>query len=67
MFWIFILMVALAVVFVRVGMLTVAVSFLAGGLQLALIVIAVLAVTLIWRRLFGKKQSAISRVPTIGL
>ena len=55
MFWIFILMVALAVVFVRVGMLTVAVSFLAGGLQLALIVIAVLAVTLIWRRIFGKK------------
>jgi len=56
MFWAFILIAALAIVLVRLGMYAVLVSVLAGGLQLALLVIAILTVAFLWRRLFGTKQ-----------
>lgn len=56
MFWAFILIVALAVVLIRLGMFSIWVSVLAGGLQLALLVIAILTIALIWRRVFGARK-----------
>ena len=54
MFWVFILIAALAVAFVKLGMYAVWVSVLSGGLRIALMVIACLAIMLFWRRVFGK-------------
>ena len=55
MFWTFILIVALALTFVRLGAYSVLVSVLSGSLQLALLVIAGLTIVIIWRRVFGKR------------
>jgi len=57
MFWTFILIVALALTFVRLGAYSVLVSVLSGSLQLALLVIAGLTIVIIWRRVFGKRSS----------
>jgi hypothetical protein len=53
MFWAFILVVAFAIGLIRLGMFSVWVSVLAGSLQLALLVIAIITIALIWRRVFG--------------
>lgn len=55
MFWIFMLFSGLAFVFVKLGMLAVWVAVLAGGLQVALLVIALMTIVLLWRKVFGKK------------
>lgn len=55
MFWIFMLFSGLAFVFVKLGMLAVWVAVLAGGLQVALLVIALITIVLLWRKVFGKK------------
>ena len=54
MFWTFILILILALMLVKLGAYSVLVSMLAGGLQLALLVIACLAIVLIWRRFSGR-------------
>ena len=56
MFWAFVLIVALAIILIRLGMYFVWVSVLSGGFQLALLVIACLTIALIWRRVFGTKR-----------
>lgn len=55
MFWTFILIVALALTFVRLGAYSVLVSVLSGSLQLAMLVIAALTIVIIWRRVLGKR------------
>lgn len=54
MFWMFILLTALAFTFVKFGAYSVLVTILSGGLQLALIVIAFLGIAFMWRRHSGK-------------
>jgi len=56
MFWIFMLVSGLAFVFVKLGMLAVWVAVLAGGLQIALLIIAVMTIVLLWRKVFGRKS-----------
>jgi hypothetical protein len=46
---------ALAVVFVKFGALLVLVKLLAIGLGIALLMNAVLAITLVWRSVFAKR------------
>ena len=53
MFWIAIL--AMSFVFIKLGMLVVMVKVLAIPLQLALLVIAGLAIAFFWRKLFAPK------------
>ena len=53
MIWIAIL--AMSFVFIKLGMLIVMVKVLAIALQLALLVIAGLAIAFFWRKLFGSK------------
>jgi hypothetical protein len=55
MFWTFVLLAALAFGLIRLGMYSVWVSVLFGGLQLALFVIVCLAVALIWRLAVERK------------
>jgi hypothetical protein len=55
MFWAFFLLAALALGLIRLGVLSVWVSVLFGGLQLALLVIVCLTIALIWRLALGKK------------
>lgn len=55
MLWIFMLVSGLAFVFVKLGMLAVWVSLLAGGLQIALLIIAVMTIILLWRMVFARK------------
>lgn len=50
MFWTFMLLVGLAVVFIKFGMMMVMVSVLAGGLQLALLVIVGAFIVHLWRK-----------------
>jgi len=45
----------MAFVFVKLGMLIVMVNLLAIALQLALLVLAVLAIAYVWRKMFGSK------------
>ena len=51
MFWIFLLIATLAVLLIKLGAATVMVSVLSTVLQVAVFVIAVLAVLLIWKKL----------------
>lgn len=55
MFWAFILIAALALMFIKLGMYSVWVTVLYGAMQLALLVIVGLTIALIWSRVFGKK------------
>jgi hypothetical protein len=50
MFWIFLMLVAFASVFVKLGSLSVWVSMLYGALNLALLLICGLVVALFWRK-----------------
>lgn len=54
MFWIFLLLTALAAVLIKLGAASVMVSVLSMGLKAAVIAIAILGVLLIWKRLFSK-------------
>ncbi len=56
MFWMFILVVALALVLLKLGMLSVWVSVFSFGLQAAMLVIAFLAIAFIWRWVFRAKS-----------
>jgi len=57
MFWIFVLVVALALVLLKLGMLSVWVSVFSIGLQVAMFVIAFLAMAFIWRWIFREKNN----------
>jgi hypothetical protein len=50
MFWTFLMMTGLAFVFAQLGAYSVLVAVLAGGLKLALLVIAVFVIILLWRK-----------------
>jgi len=52
MFWGFLLFAGLAAVFVQLGAMSVWLSVLKGSLMLALLVVAVMAIVLLWRRVF---------------
>ncbi len=56
MFWAFILVAAFAIVLIKLGMFSVWVNVLSVGLQLALLVIALLAIALIWRWVIRAKS-----------
>ena len=56
MFWIFLLFVIFAVVFIKLGALSVWVGLLSGALNLALLLIGGLAIALFWRKISQKKQ-----------
>ena len=56
MFWKIILIAFFAVVFMKLGAYSVLVGFLLFGVRGALLVIAVLAAMLLWRRIFGAKS-----------
>ena len=51
MFWTFLMLSALAAAFIKLGAVSVMVSVLSMGLQAAVIVIAILAALLLWRKL----------------
>lgn len=55
MFWAFILFTVLALLFIKLGAVSVWVAVFSTGLKFALLVIAGLSSVLIWRRFFGKK------------
>jgi hypothetical protein len=55
MFWVFALVVVIALVFAQLGAYSVWFGILKTGLQLALIVIAGLTIVLLWKRIFGSK------------
>lgn len=57
MFWIFLLFVTIAVVFAQLGAYSVWFSIFKGGLFLAVVVIVGLAITLLWRQVFGQKNN----------
>lgn len=57
MFWIPLLFVILAVVFAQMGAYSVWFGIFKGGLLLALVVIAGLAIALLWRQVFGQKNN----------
>ncbi len=48
------MMTGLALVFAQLGAYSVLVAVLAGGLKLALLVIAVFVIVLLWRKVFQK-------------
>lgn len=54
MFWTFLIVIGLALVFAQLGAYSVLVVMLAGGLKLALLVIAVFVIALLWRKVFQK-------------
>jgi chromate transport protein ChrA len=56
MFWIFILITTLALMLVKLGALSVMVTVMSGLLYVALIVIAGLVITFLWRKVFGKQD-----------
>ena len=56
MFWIFVLVVALALVLLKLGMLSVWVSVFSIGLQVAMFVIAFLLIALIWHWVLKAKS-----------
>jgi hypothetical protein len=64
MFWVFLLFVILAAVFARLGAYSVWFAIFKGGLFLALVVIAGLAIALLWRQVFGQKTINQSRGDT---
>ena len=55
MFWISLLLVALAFVFFKLGALSVVTTVLSGGLLTALLVIACFVIVLLWRHFFRSK------------
>jgi hypothetical protein len=54
MFWTFMMFTGLAIVFAQLGAYSVLVAVLAGGLKLALLVIAGFLIVLLWRKVFQK-------------
>jgi hypothetical protein len=54
MFWTFLMMTGLALVFAQLGAYSVLVAVLAGGLKLALLIIAGFVIVLFWRKVFQK-------------
>ncbi len=56
MFWIFILITTLGFVLVKLGALSVMVTALSAFLYLALLVIAGLVITLLWRKVVAAKK-----------
>lgn len=56
MFWAFLLCTGMALVFAQLGAYSVWVVLLAGGLKLAFLVIAILAIVLLWRKVFQKNS-----------
>ncbi len=63
MFWGFLILVALGLMFVKLGSYSVWIAVFATGLKMALIVIAVVAVLLIWNRFFKKGNKGIAVKP----
>lgn len=61
MFWIFLLFVILAVVFIKLGSLSVWVSLLSGALNLVLLLVGGLVIALLWRKGSRKKQIEIDQ------
>lgn len=57
MFWLAIIGVGLSLAFVKLGALSVWVGILAGGMKLALLVIAGLVIGLLWKNTFGSPKS----------
>jgi hypothetical protein len=55
MFWMSLLLAALALVFFKLGALSVVTAVLSGGLLAALLVIACFVIVLMWRHLFRSK------------
>lgn len=55
MFWFFILLTTLGFMLVKLGALSVMVTALSAFLYLALLIIAGLVITLLWRKVFGKQ------------
>lgn len=56
MFWIFMLITSLALMLVKLGALSVMVTVLSSVLYLALLIIAGLVITLLWRKVFVKRD-----------
>lgn len=56
MFWAFMLIAALAVVFVKLGAYSVWMTILSTGLTVAILVIACLATALIWREVSSRRD-----------
>lgn len=56
MFWIFLLVAGFAVVFMQLGAVSVWAAVFAGGLRLALLVIAILGIAFLWRKVFQKNN-----------
>ena len=54
MFWTFLILSGLALLFAQLGAYSVWVVLLAGGLKVALLVIAGLVITLLWRKVFSR-------------
>lgn len=54
MFWGLLLLTGLAVVFAQLGAMSVWLTVLKGGLMLALLVVAVMAFVLLWRKVLGR-------------
>ncbi|MCX7150197.1 MAG: hypothetical protein NTY05_12440 [Rhodocyclales bacterium] len=54
MFWTFMMFTGLAIVFAQLGAYSILVAVLAGGLKLALLVIAGFVIVLLWRKVFQK-------------
>jgi membrane protein implicated in regulation of membrane protease activity len=52
------LITGLAFVFIKLGMMSVWVAVLSGGLQLAMLVIAGLFISIIWQKAFSKKEKS---------
>lgn len=55
MFWFFLLFVILAVVFIKLGALSVWVSLLSGAINFALLLVGGLVIALLWRKNSRKK------------
>ncbi len=55
MIWGFIALIVLAIAFMKLGMYSVWVTILFGGLRVAIAVILLLSIILIWRATFGRK------------
>jgi hypothetical protein len=54
MFWTFLMMTGLALVFAQLGAYSVLVAVLAGGLKLAILIIAAFVIVILWRKVFQK-------------
>jgi len=52
MFWGFLIFSALAVVFAKLGAMSVWITVLKGGLFLALVIVIVMAIVILWRKVF---------------